>query len=472
MNKVLVATQNIEAHAVIRDCFQNRYRVERARDWTHCVDLLKAARYDYLFVDVEFFPADTVEDPRKSLHAIWSIAPDVETVILSSQARIRDAIRFVKEGATQYLTYPLDPSEVKYLIDTIGQEVRLYAELKYLRDRFWRRESYDILRTESLRMKEVFDKVRAVAPTDTTVILTGETGTGKGVIANLIHQHSSRSRHQFISIHCGAIPDTLLESELFGHEKGAFTGAVRRKLGKFEIANHGTLFLDEIGTISPSMQIKLLNVLQDRTFQRVGGETDLRADVRIITATNADLKSMVDSEQYRRDLYYRLNVFPIEIPSLKERREDIPLLVHTFLERLNQGSYKIIQNVAPGVMDALKAYSWPGNIRELENIIERAYVLETTSLLTPGSFPGELFQKSDEHSFLPVDTSLPLDTVRRQAVEQVERQYLVTLLSRHHGRINATASAAGIGVRQLHKLMTRHNLRKEDFRTPFSAPTS
>jgi transcriptional regulator with GAF, ATPase, and Fis domain len=270
---------------------------------------------------------------------------------------------------------------------------------------------------------------------------------------------------QFIGIHCGAIPDTLLESELFGHEKGAFTGAVRRKLGKFELANRGTIFLDEIGTITPSAQIKLLQVLQDRTFQRVGGETVIEADVRIIAASNKDLGQMVEQGLFRNDLYYRLNVFPIEIPPLRERREDIPQLTEIFLRQMNRFNHRGIHYVHPQVMEAFQRYPWPGNIRELENLVERACILETSSILTPTSFPAELFAGALSGLSAPAGrTGLTLAEARALAVMEAEKSYLQELLARTRGRINRTAESAGVTVRQISKLMRKYNIRKETFR--------
>ena len=254
-------------------------------------------------------------------------------------------------------------------------------------------------------MLEILDKIRIVSATKTTVLLSGETGTGKSFFANLIHSHSNRDGNPFISVHCGAIPDTLVESELFGHEKGAFTNAHKRKLGKFEIANNGTIFLDEIGTITSGLQIKLLQVLQNGTFSRVGGEFSMKTDVRVIAATNSKLSEMVDTGKFREDLYYRINVFPIEIPPLRNRPEDIPLLVDTILNRLNQEFNKNISGVHAQVMKALKLYPWPGNIRELENVLERACLLESSEILTPESFPSEFFANDSLNSDSPSITT-------------------------------------------------------------------
>ncbi|MBU1344689.1 MAG: sigma 54-interacting transcriptional regulator, partial [Proteobacteria bacterium] len=264
--------------------------------------------------------------------------------------------------------------------------------------------------------------------------------------------------------HCGAIPDTLVESEMFGHERGAFTGAIKRKLGKFEIARGGTIFLDEIGTITPSAQIKLLQVLQDGIFQRVGGEEEIHADVRIITATNINLKQLCEDKLFRNDLYYRLNVFPIELPPLRERKEDIPKLVELFLNKLNTFHVKGILDIHPQVLDAFLSYSWPGNIRELENIMERAYILEKSLVLRPQSFPIDLFSQKAEATAGNINPDLTLSQIRKQEIRRVEHTYLDLLLKQHKGKINASAKAAGLTTRQLHKLMAKHLLHKEDYK--------
>jgi transcriptional regulator with GAF, ATPase, and Fis domain len=285
------------------------------------------------------------------------------------------------------------------------------------------------------------------------------------VLAKFLHRHSNRNEAPFISVHCGAIPETLVESELFGHEKGAFTGATRRTPGKFELADGGTIFLDEIGTVPPAVQIKLLRVLQDRKIQRLGSDRDIGVDVRIIAATNADLKEMVPARQFRSDLYYRLSVFPIEIPPLRERVEDISRLLDTFLRAQRRQSQKDVRTVETKVVQALKRYSWPGNIRELENLVERAFILETSNVLSVESFPRELFS-SGEASMETIDGDRTLAEVRKECLERTERQYLDVLLRRHGGRINQVAAAAGVVPRQLHKLMAKYKIRKEDYKRP------
>jgi DNA-binding NtrC family response regulator len=465
MKSILVTATEQQTVQTIRSCFQSDYRVDRADTKLSAMELLSNKRFDLMFIELDILLTSIPdEDCKEALRPFWQLYPTIEIIVMAPQNQIRKAIKMVKAGASDYLPYPIDPEEVKYIAEGITQSIIQQSELNYLRDQFWNVDSLELVQTKSPKMKKVFDNIRSVSPTKSTVLLIGDTGTGKSVLAKLIHQHSNRRDAQFISVHCGAIPDTLVESELFGHEKGAFTGAIKRKLGRFEIAKSGTIFLDEIGTITPSTQIKLLQILQDGTFQRVGGEEILKTDVRVIAATNADLKRMCDEGQFRKDLYYRLNVFPIEIPILRERTEDIPLFVETFLKNLNTFSLKMIHSTHPQVLEALSRYSWPGNIRELENLIERAYILETSDELTPESFPNELFKSEANPVFIPSSENLTLSRARQRGIEDIERNYLKNVLSRHKGKIAESAEVAGISTRQLNKLMNKYGIRKEDFK--------
>jgi transcriptional regulator with GAF, ATPase, and Fis domain len=327
-------------------------------------------------------------------------------------------------------------------------------------------EPWIMIETYSPAMQRTYERINMVAGTPSTVMLTGDTGTGKGIIAWLIHKYSNRSKAPFVTLHCGTIPEMLIESELFGHEKGAFTGAIRRKRGKFELAKGGTIFLDEIGTITSATQIKLLEVLQDRIFQPVGGEENISADVRIIVATNIDLEVMCRRGEFRRDLYYRLNVFPIHVPSLIERREDIELFVNFFIKKLNRLYSKKISGAKPEVMSGLSQYNWPGNVRELENLLQRAFILEESSLLSPVSFPREFFEQNlSKKELTDLKHKPTLAEYRRQAVEKAEKEYLSAVLMSHKGRIKDTAKTAGVTRRQIHKLLTRHGIKKEDYRS-------
>ncbi len=467
MKAILVASRNESACRAIRATMGSEYKVEVTSSKDSGLEMFRKKHYEFLFMDVEMLAESTPDHSYKTaLEPFWQVYPTTQIIVMSSQEQIREAVMAVKAGASNYLTYPIDREEIRYVTDSVYESLIMESELDYLRDRFWRKDSLEMVRTRTPLMKGVFDKVRSVAPTKSTVLLIGETGTGKGVIAKLIHQHSNRRDGPFIAVHCGAIPDTLLESELFGHEKGAFTGAVRRKLGNFEIARGGTIFLDEISTLTPSAQIKLLEILQEGTFHRVGGEATIEANVRVIAAANADLRNMCDQGLFRRDLYYRLNVFPIEIPPLRERVEDILHIVQVILERLTKFHSKEIHHVHQDVIKAFRNYTWPGNIRELENLLERAYIIEESSVLMPESFPSDLFAYKLSESLPDVNTAFTLAEVRRKGVEQLERCYLAELLSLNKGRIKDASQAADISSRQLHKLMKKYGLTKEQFKTP------
>lgn len=473
MKYLLISSVNQTAVETIRDCLRSTHKIDVVTNREANLEAVRKRRYEFVFLDLELLRSPDRElDFSKEFQPIWHAIPSTQIIVMTSPDRIREAVNAVKAGASNYLTFPLNTVEIKYVIDSLTEFQRVQWELDYLREGTWPGEAQEMLRTNSAAMREVFEKVRAVAQKDTTVLLVGETGTGKGVLTRLIHRQSERRNNQFISVHCGAIPETLLESELFGHEKGAFTGAVRRKLGKFEIAHKGTIFLDEIGTITAATQIKLLRVLQEKKFERVGGEETIETDVRIITATNSDLRRMSNEGTFRHDLYYRLNVFPIEIPALRERLEDIPLLIEAFLSRLNRFYNKSIFDLHPQVLEAFNKYHWPGNIRELENLIERAYILENSRVLTPDSFPSEFFSRlKDQKQRFVLDTSRSLAEVRQTAIENIEKTYLREQLLKNHGRVQKTAEAAGIGVRQLHKLLTKYRIDKEEFRAiPASEP--
>ena len=466
MRSIIVITKDDSAVQTIQSCLTSRSLLAQAEDIESAIAILQKKRYDFVFIDLEILSQSAVNNEfKETFLPFWAMYPTLEIVVMCTQESLREAVRAVKAGANTYLTYPINPEEFKLIMDSIYDYKIMESELDYLREQFWQADALNLIQTKSSAMQKVYAKIRAVAPTKTIVLLIGETGTGKGVLANLIHQHSSRREKQFIPVHCGAIPDTLLESELFGHEKGSFTGADRRKLGKFEIANEGTIFLDEIGTITPSAQIKLLQILQDQTFQRVGGEITLKTDVRIIAATNSDLEKMCEEGLFRKDLYYRLNVFPIEIPPLQKRKEDIPYLANVILEKMNKMHLKQIRGIHPHVIEVFNNYDWPGNIRELENLIERAYILESTSTLIPDNFPNELFESESPSTVIPDHSTGTLSEIREKAIAEIEINYLKNLLGDNRGRINDSAAAAGISTRQLHKLMTKYGIRKEDFKS-------
>ncbi len=466
MYTVLVVTGNDNDYGLISRSLGADYRVDRAVGGGDAIDQINTKHHFLVFIDIDvLLDISPSQDVQQKLIPLTAQQPAPEIVVMVPADRIRQAFTFLKAGAANYITYPPDPEEVKLVAKSAANITLKNLELAYLRDQFWQAESRELVHTDNAAMQEVFKKIQSVARTKATVMLAGETGTGKGMVARLIHLHSNRKSAQFISVHCGAIPDTLLESELFGHEKGAFTGAHRKKLGKFEIARGGTIFLDEVGTITAASQIKLLQVLQDGTFSRVGGEETIETDARIIAASNSDLKQMSEEGAFRRDLYYRLNVFPIRLPPLRERNEDVAFLTTLFLKKFNREYGKGIGGVHPLVTEMLVNYSWPGNIRELENLVERAYILETSAVLTPESFPDELFEKGGSGPVaVPLDTQSTLAEARKTVVENFERQYLNELFSRNRGKVKKTAAEAGITPRQLNKLMLKYDIHKEDFK--------
>jgi len=465
MRSVLVASEKPEVYRKIQATFNSGCHIDKATGEIGVMKALGEKRYDLMFIDLDIlYQSSQRGDYADVLQRFKRLCPSIEIIVMSGPDFIREMVKAVKTGASDYLTHPLDPDEIQLVAEAISESIIKESELDYLREQLWKSDLLGMVHTNNATVKEVFKKVRSVAPTKTTVLLSGETGTGKGVLAKLIHRYSNREHAQFISVHCGAVPDTLLESELFGHEKGAFTGAFKKKLGKFEIARNGTLFLDEIDTITPSAQVKLLQVLQDGTFSRVGAEKTIATNARIIAATNSDLKQMTEDGIFRKDLYYRLNVFPIEIPPLRKRKEDIPLLIQFFLKKLSKDFQKDINDIHPQAKEALEKYLWPGNIRELENLLERAYILETSNLLTPESFPAELFEKEVSSTVLSMDTDVSLSEARRKAVQGFEKQYLKGLILKNKGKINQSAKEAGISTRQLHKLMLKYGIRTEDFK--------
>lgn len=469
METIFVSAQSLTTRESIGNLLSQNHQIYTFKTPNELWSKLTSAPCDCLFIDLPHIESlsehlENAIEPKAIIQKLKTLGPNTAIIVIVNDSDIRKAVNFLKNGAASYVTEPVNADEIRFVLDEIAKERLQKSEILYLREQLWQDESPNIVQTISTRMKKVQHSIISVAPTKTTVLLLGETGTGKSHMARRIHRLSNRKNGSFISVHCGAIPETLVESELFGHEKGSFTGAHRKKLGKFEVASGGTIFLDEIGTISKKVQVKLLTILQESTFQRVGGELTLEVDVRVIAASNTDLKQMCDDGLFRRDLYYRLNVFPITIPQLHERKEDIPLFIGAFLKKFNKLNSRDIQGVHPTVMAALKQYDWPGNIRELENLIERAYILETTPELTPESFPSELFDAAELTTEVPIDTSETLDAVRKKGIAEIERRYLKEVLSRNNGKINASAAEAGIGTRQLNKLMHKYSLEKGTFK--------
>ena len=465
---ILIVSPDLDVQKTFRESLGDQFEIEAFGNEAQAFKSFKNHRYEFTFFDIELLKeaqsGGQKVDYKSAIDKYRKTFPMANIVILAKGSMTRDAVRAVKAGADDYLNYPVEPSELALVTAKVEEQVRVESEIEFLRDQFWSVDAQKVIETKSPKMKRVYELVKSVAATRSTVLLTGETGVGKSMIAKLIHDHSTRKDGPFIPVHCGAISENLVESELFGHEKGAFTGAIQRKMGKFELAHGGTIFLDEIGTVSSNTQIKLLQVLQDSIFQRVGGETDIKVDVRVIAATNENLKEMVEEKTFRRDLLHRLSVFPVEIPPLRERREDIPKMLEFFLERFKSEGLKDIKGFRPEVLEALVNFEWTGNVREMENIVERAYILENTEYVGPESIPLEIVGESETSAVVPLDLHKTLAEARNEVIENFERQYLQELLAEKGGKISETAEAAGVGVRQIHKLMVKYGLSKKEFK--------
>jgi DNA-binding NtrC family response regulator len=430
--------------------------------------LSSSGTYEFIFVDLHLLEIEKEQLGEKcyqaSLQILWNSFSEAKIIVIAGEQNIRSVVRAVRAGADDYLMLPIEKVELELIIEKANESAIQAAQIRHLEKMVSEKNPGSMVQTSSDPMTEVFGKVNSVADKKANVLLTGETGVGKGVIARLIHEQSSRRSGPFIAVHCGAIPENLIESELFGHEKGAFTGAIKRKLGRFELANGGTIFLDEIGTVSPSTQIKLLQVLQESIFHRVGGEEDIHVDIRIISATNENLVELSDRGEFRKDLFYRLNVFPIHIPPLRERIEDLNELMTHFVKKFSRMHSREISGIRPEVLESLSKYSWPGNIRELENLIERACIIETSSALSLGSFPVEVSGKETSEQIVAIDSHLPLAEARTRVLENFEKKYLIELMTEHKGSIKEVAKASQVGVRQIHKLLAKYELLGRNFR--------
>ncbi|BDV41985.1 acetoacetate metabolism regulatory protein AtoC [Geotalea uraniireducens] len=386
LNRILVADDEESMRWVLSKALRKKgFTVDLARDGEEALRQIQAGDYDLAILDIKM-PGITGLD---LLDRVRELKSDLLVVIMTAEASMKNAVEAMKRGAYDYITKPFDLDIIDAIIEKVSKARELTAQMSILREEI--KERYLLEKTivgNSVAMREVYKTIGKVAPSDITVLIQGESGTGKELIARAIHFNSKRIGKPFIALNCAAIPKELLESELFGFEKGAFTGAVERKLGKFEQANGGTLFLDEIGDMPLDLQAKILRVLQEKEVTRTGGSQNIAVDVRIVAATNQNLEEQVRQKQFREDLYYRLNVVPLQLVPLRERKEDIPLLVDYFLGKTCTELEVPIKKCAPDTMNLLAAYDWPGNVRELENTIKRAVILSSDPLLTPADFPG------------------------------------------------------------------------------------
>ncbi len=439
---------------------EHGFQVVQAGSGEEALERLADFAFDVIITDLRLPGIDGTEVVQTTLEQY----PDIVGVVVTGYGTVKDAVEAIKRGASDFITKPFQFDHLLHILSTALEQRRLKSENAYLRSQLEERYKFEGLVGRSRPMRQLFEVLETVSGTASTILVTGETGTGKELVARAIHHNSPRKNHRFVALNCGAIPENLLEAELFGHVRGAFTGAVATRAGRLEQASGGTLFLDEVGTMSAGLQAKLLRALQEREFERVGDSHSIRVDVRVIAATNSDLEGMVEDGSFRKDLYYRLNVIPIHLPALRERRDDIPILVKSLLHKLGQQLDPARGDVvfSQEAMRRLMAYDWPGNIRQLENVIERALAL------TPGRSQidvGDLPARVGEGPARPaaVDVTLPEEGVDLQRyVHDVERELIRRSLERTGGNKNKAAQLLGIKRTTLVEKAKRLGLDREE----------
>ena len=423
------------------------YTVQSAHDGRAALDALSANRFSIVLLDLKMPGMDGLQ----VLEEVRKLRPEASCILMTAYATVDTAVAAMKLGAYDYLVKPFDPEELSALVQRIVAQQELLQENESLRQALKREYGFHDLVSKSPGMQRVFDLARVAARTGSTILILGESGSGKEVLARAVHAESPRAGGPFVAISCAALTETLLESELFGHEKGAFTGAIARRKGKFESAATGTLFLDEVGDISPKLQLDLLRVLEERRFQRVGGTESIAADVRVVAATNRDLGKAVADGSFREDLFYRLNVIAITLPPLRDRREDIPLLVQHFLDRLSKELSRRLDGVSPEAMAALVGHGWPGNVRELRNVLERGAVVSK----------GNIIQFDDLGLPAPDPSKKASVTGDPLPLEEVEKRHVIDVLSWARGNVTHAARVLGIDRMTLYNKMKRWNLQRE-----------
>jgi two-component system response regulator HydG len=416
--------------------------VETAASGFEALDKLETHPFQLLFVDIKMPGMDGIE----LLEKVKAEYPDTMVIIITAYGSIESAVKAMRIGASDYLLKPFKPDQLALVMERASHQKRLLFEHDYLKGRLEKITRFDNIIGQSPAMEQIFDLIPEVAQSDSSVLLIGETGTGKELIAKAIHAKSRRAHLPFIAINCGALPDTLLESELFGHQKGVFTGATHARKGFLEVVSGGTLFLDEIGEISPKMQIDLLRVLEEKKITSIGSREPVDVDFRLISATSQDLGKAITDGSFREDFFYRINVIMIDIPPLKKRKEDIPLLIQHFLEKYGHETTKQVDRVTRDATELLKRYDWPGNVRELENAVERAVVLSQSRTLGIKDF-----------AFL---RSSPASLSRPQSLQEVEKQHIQQILEEYNWNVTQASKALEINRVTLHKKIKRFNLER------------
>lgn len=457
MEKILVVDDEKSILDLLKVVFKKEgWRVSTCFSGPKALELIDKEDFDLLICDIKMPQISGM----KILKYIKEKKPDIPVIMITAYGSIKQAVEALKAGASDYVVKPFDLDELKIIVRNGLERRRLKQENILLRKELKKKYSFENMLGKSKKMMEIFNLIEKIADTDSTVIITGESGTGKEMAAKSIHYLSHRRNNRFVSINCAALPENLLESELFGHVKGSFTGAVADKKGMFEVAHRGTLFLDEIGETSPLMQVKLLRALQEKRIRSIGSTEEIPVDVRIIAATNQDLKEKIKEGKFREDFFYRLNIISFEMPPLRERIEELSLFVSFFLQKYCKQMEKNIQKVSPEVMNIFESYSWPGNVRELENVIERAVAIEESSTIGVNSLPKEMLISPQEELNLNFHPGFKLNSY----LDKLSQNYIKKAHNEARGNLKKTAAFLGISYRSLRYLIDKYGLKAQSKR--------
>lgn len=439
---VVIVEDEAESRKAMSMALRKRhYQVEDFSNGADAIEYIDqhAGDIDLVITDLRMPGVDGLTVVKKAKEA----NKEISVILVTAFGSVDSAVQAMKMGADDYLTKPVDLFEFRARVSKLIKNTTLNREVQHLQSRLDKKFGFEQIIGNSAGMEKIFEQIKAVAGTNANVLILGESGTGKELIANAIHQHSKYKGNRFLPINCAAIPSEILESELFGHERGSFTGAITRKIGKFEMASPGTIFLDEIGDMNLDLQVKLLRVLENREFMRVGGSELIKLNSRFLFATNTDLEDAVEQGRFREDLYYRMNVVTLRIPPLRERPDDIPLLVNHYLATICEENEKTMPGIAPGVMEALRAYHWPGNVRELRNVIENLVIFCQNDLVTDDLLPSNLLNKTAKPQAIAIPSGMTMDALEREAIYQT--------LTSVGGNKTRAAEVLGIGLRTLQR---------------------
>ena len=449
MKEKILVVDDEQSHRMMLKAVLNKqgYGVSEADDGSSAIKAVENESFDLILMDIRMSDMDGIA----ALKEIKKTNPSIPVIMMTAYASLKTAVEALKSGAYDYLTKPLEMEELKILVQKTLEHSRLEEENVLLKERLADRFEFSRIIGRSKAMKELFETLSHVVSSDATILIYGESGTGKELVANAIHQNSPRAQKPFIKVSCAALPETLLESELFGHERGAFTGAVGRKAGRFQLADGGSLFLDEVSEMSPATQVKLLRVLQEKEFEPLGSTKTIQVDIRLISATNKDLETEVKEGRFREDLFYRLNVIPVHLPPLRERKEDIPLLAEHFFKIHAEKNKSSLKGFLPKSMDAMIRYEWPGNVRELDNIVERVILLARGEYISPEDLPAPI-QGAQERDLSLV--SVPPGITLRE----VEKEVILQTLSNTEGNRTKTAQFLGISRKTLQNKLKEYGI--------------